>query len=163
MADERGGAGATVGDDHLGDVLRMVNSVQAAIAGGLSFAAIVDLVGDELRVLLESEDIGIVWLERSTNLLHFLYAYEHGVRLDDLPSNPPIPGGPFEELQRTRRPLIFGTLAEMDASGSITIEGTDAAKSSIMVPIVVGEQVIGMITLDNHEREHAFGENEARL
>src|SRR5215204_6590994 len=131
MTDGTSGAGASVDNDHLGDVLRVVNSVQAAIAAGLSFAAIVDLAGDELRVLLGSEDIGIVWLERSTNLLHYLYVYEHGVRLH-LPSVPPIPGGPFEELQRTRRPRIFGTLAESDASGSITIEGTDPAKSSIM-------------------------------
>ncbi|MEY2581576.1 MAG: hypothetical protein QOE09_1425, partial [Ilumatobacteraceae bacterium] len=146
--------------DHLGDVLRVVNSVQGGIAAGLSFAAIVDLVGDELRVLLESDDIGIVWLEPTTNMLHNMYVYEHGVRLD----LPPLPSNrTFGELQRTRRPQIFGTWAEMEAFGFRLIEGTDIAKSLIRVPIVVEDEVVGTIDLEDHERERAFGENDARL
>jgi hypothetical protein len=81
MADRADGGEGSADQDHLGDVLRVVNSIQAGIAAGLSFAAIVDLAGDELRVLLGSDDIGIVWLERSTNLLHSMYVYEHRVRL----------------------------------------------------------------------------------
>src|SRR4051794_33898223 len=148
--------------DHLGEVLRVVNAVQGGIAAGLSFDAIVDMAGDELRALLGTDDMGISWLDRSTNLVHCLYAYEHGARLD-VPPLPPIPGGLFETIQETRRPLILGSEAEMEAAGATIIEGTDPAKSMITVPIVVDEQVIGQITLESHEREYAFGDDDARL
>jgi transcriptional regulator with GAF, ATPase, and Fis domain len=101
-----------------------------------------------------------MWLERSTNLLHSVYVYEHGIRLDLPAVSPP---GSFELLQRTRRPMIFGTHAEMEALGLTVVEGTDAAKSGIRVPIVVGDDVVGTIDLEDHERERAFGENDARL
>src|SRR5262245_38858007 len=126
MADRAADGEGSADQDHLGDVLRVVNAVQGGIAAGLSFAAIVDLAGDQLRVLLGSDDIGIVWLERPTNLLHSVYVYEHGVRLD-LP--PESPGHSFGILQRTRRPLIWGTLADGESLGLRIIEGTDAAKS----------------------------------
>jgi signal transduction histidine kinase/CheY-like chemotaxis protein/HPt (histidine-containing phosphotransfer) domain-containing protein len=160
MADRADCGGESADHDHLGDVLRVVNSVQGGIAAGLSFAAIVDLAGDELRVLLDSDDIGIVWFERSTNLLHSMYVYEHGVRLD-LPPEPPRRA--FEILQRTRRPMIFGSLAEMESFGLRVVEGTDAAKSGIRVPIVAGDEVVGTIDLEDHERDYAFGEKDARL
>jgi GAF domain-containing protein len=32
-----------------------------------------------------------------------------------------------------------------------------------LVPIVVGDRRVGTITMENHEREHAFGESEVRL
>jgi signal transduction histidine kinase/DNA-binding response OmpR family regulator len=162
MADRADGGGESADQDHLGDVLRVVNSVQGGITAGLSFIEVVDLAGDELRELFGSDDIGIVWFERSTHLLHSMYVYEHGVRLD-LPPTSPEPGGLFEQLQRTRRPQIYGTAAEMDVRGLRTIDGTDDSKSLIRVPIVVGDEVVGTIDLEDHEREFAFGESDARL
>ena len=63
----------------------------------LGFQAIVDLVGDKLRDVFRTADMGIVWYDPSKNeLLPPLYAYEHGVRLNDLPPGVPKPlGGPL--------------------------------------------------------------------
>ncbi len=44
-----------------------------------------------------------------------------------------------------------------------TIPGTDASKSVMRVPMVSGDRVIGVINVENHERENAFGEAAARL
>ena len=41
--------------------------------------------------------------------------------------------------------------------------GTDQSLSAVTVPIVVGDRRVGTITMENHEREHAFGESEVRL
>ena len=90
MGDRADGGEGRADDDHLGDVLRVVSSVLSGIAAGLSFAEIVDVAGDELRVMLGTDNIGISWFERSTNLLHEQYVYEHGVRLD-LSPEPPSP------------------------------------------------------------------------
>jgi len=46
----------------------------------LDFEAIIDLVGDKLREVLHNEDIGITWFDEKANLVHYMYAYEHGKR-----------------------------------------------------------------------------------
>ena len=66
----------------------MINSIQEGMAAELNFQAIVDLVGDKLREVFHTGEIGIRWYDAKANLLHYLYEYEHGVRLD-LPSAAP--------------------------------------------------------------------------
>ena len=62
--------------------LAVINRIQEGMAAELDFQAIVDLVGDKLREVFKTGDIGIRWYDAKTNLLHYLYEYEHGVRLD---------------------------------------------------------------------------------
>ncbi len=160
MGDRADGGERRADDDHLGDVLRVVSSVLSGIAAGRPFAEIVDVAGDELRAMLGTENIGISWFERSTNLVHESYAYEHGVRLDVSPA-PPSPA--FLNLQRSRRPQNFGTTAEMQAFGFEIIAGTDDPKSIIRVPILIDGEVAGAILLEDYEREYAFGDSDERL
>ena len=61
--------------------LAVINSIQQGMAAELNFQAIVDLVGDKLRELFNTGDIGIRWLDEKTDLVHQLYVYEHGQRL----------------------------------------------------------------------------------
>ena len=142
--------------------MAVINSIQQGIAGELSFQAIVDLVGDKLREVLKTGDMAIGWHDPQTNLIHSLYTYEHGRRLD-LPPVQPKPEGPWENLVRTRRALIWNSLAEQQAAGIAATPGTDQALSAVRVPIVGSDRVLGDLTMENHEREHAFGESEIRL
>src|SRR5512147_762093 len=41
--------------------------------------------------------------------------------------------------------------------------GTQAEKSAVFVPLVVGDQARGLIALTNLEREHAFSDSDVRL
>ena len=61
--------------------LAVINSIQEGMAAELDFQAIVDLVGDKLREVFKTGDIGIRWYDANANLVHYLYEYEHGVRL----------------------------------------------------------------------------------
>src|SRR5258708_14772396 len=60
--------------------LTVINSIQQGMAAQLDFQAIVDLVGDKLREVFETEDIAIPWYDPQANLTHFRYHYEPGVR-----------------------------------------------------------------------------------
>ena len=142
--------------------LTIINSIQQGIAAELDFQAIVDLVGDKLREVLKTEDIGIRLADPKSGLIHFLYEFEHGTRLQMVPAIPK-PGGPAERMQKTLAPIIYNTLAELEASGIAVVPGTDMARSTIMVPIVSGDQMTGSLLLEDHEREHAYGEAETRL
>ena len=142
--------------------MAVINSIQQGIAGELSFQAIVDLVGDKLREVLKSDDLGIAWFEPQSGLIHRLFAYEHGQRLQ-LPPDRPTPGGPWETMTQTRRNEIYNTAAEMEAAGANAIPGTDQELSMVRVPIIGSDRVLGVLNVSSFEREHAFGESEVRL
>ena len=62
--------------------LALISSIQRGLAAKLDFQAIVDLVGDKLREVFERR-LAIGWLDEKANLIHILYAYEHGRAADD--------------------------------------------------------------------------------
>ena len=142
--------------------LAVINSIQHGISDKLDFQGIVDLVGDKLREVLHTDDIGIRWYDAASDLIHYLYEYEHGVRLQVAP-NPPAPGGPWETMVKTGKPIVANTRAEIDALRLGVIPGTDACSSLVQMPIRSGARIVGKIDLENYEREHAFGEAELRL
>src|SRR5205085_8110843 len=47
--------------------------------------------------------------------------------------------------------------------GSFVVPGTQMEKSSVFVPLLMGEQVRGLIHLLDMEREHAFSDSDVRL
>ena len=142
--------------------LTIINSIQQGIAGSLEFQAIIDLVGDKLREVLKTDDIGIRLLDAKTGLVHYLYEYEHGKRLQMAPAKPK-PGGPGERMQKTLAPVVYNTRSELEASGISVVPGTDQARSVIYVPIVSGDRMTGSLLLEDHEHDYAFGAAEVRL
>src|SRR5260221_2354059 len=61
--------------------LAVINSVQQGLAAQLDFQGVIDLVGDKLREVLHTGDLGIRLYDRDTGLLDFVYNFEHGLRL----------------------------------------------------------------------------------
>jgi GAF domain-containing protein/CheY-like chemotaxis protein len=142
--------------------LQIINSIQQGLAAELEFQAIVDLVGDKLREVFGTPNLGIRWYDEKTNLVHFLYEYEHGIRLN-VPPAAPGPGGTFDLFLKDRQPIVANT-AELSArTGGTVIAGTDMSKSMIAVPIVTSDRLTGSLQIENYERENAFGESEVRL
>src|SRR6185369_8386527 len=140
--------------------LAVINSIQQGLAAELNFQAIVDLVGDKLRAVLRTEDIGIRLYDEKTNLTHYLYEYEHGKRLTVAPMAP-RPGGSWFQVLETRQPIVRNTREESAAGGHLP--GTDISLSSALVPIIVSDRVIGVLIVESFEREYAFGDSELRL
>ena len=73
------------------------------------------------------------------------------------------PGGAAARILRDRATIVAGTREEQATEGFFTAAGSDQSLSVVGVPIVGGDRVIGMIILEDHEREHAFGESDVRL
>jgi Signal transduction histidine kinase len=142
--------------------LQIINSIQQGLAAELDFQAIVDLVGDKLREILNTGDLSINWYNEKANLMHYLYTYEHGNRLEIHP-RPPIPGGQFETMHNTRQMIVANTPSDFARLNIPVVPGTDLAKSLASVPIISSDRVLGGIQIENHDRENAFGESELRL
>jgi signal transduction histidine kinase/DNA-binding response OmpR family regulator len=142
--------------------LDIIETIQHGMAAALDFQGIVDRVGDTLREQLATGDIGIRWIDPRTRLIHFLYEYEHGQRLHVDPV-PQIPGGPGEQMARTRRAVVLNSPAQKAAAGIADLPGTAASLSVIFVPILGKDGLLGTIVLEDYERENAYGEAEVRL
>src|SRR4029079_1273543 len=61
--------------------LAVINSVQQGLVAQLDFQGIIDLVGDKVREVLKSGDIGIRMYDAAANRVDYLYEFEHGERL----------------------------------------------------------------------------------
>ena len=139
--------------------LAVINRIQQGMAGALGFQAIVDLVGDKLREVLHSGDMGIRWLDHDTHTVHYLYEFEHGVRLDIPPET--FTAARWASIEFHREPVLRRTAAEIAAIQRVP--GTDASKSSAEVPIVGGDRILGSIIVESFERENAFSDDDVRL
>jgi len=141
--------------------LQLINGIQQAMAANLDFQAIVDVVGDQLRTVLQVDSIGIRWYDAAAHRVHFLYEVEDGERLHP-PPREPKPGGPIERLIRSRQPERYSSLAEVRAAGLLQV-GRREVRSALRVPILSADAVVGFLVLEHHAREAAFGEAELRL
>ncbi|HND47715.1 MAG TPA: GAF domain-containing protein, partial [Anaerolineales bacterium] len=142
--------------------LSVINSIQQGLAAELDPQAIIELTGDKLRETLQTEDLGIRLYDAQNNLIHYVYEYIQGERRE-YPSKPPVPGGTFERIFKTRQPFIRNTLAERETLGLALLPNTEAAKSSVNVPIIGSDRVIGVIIVQSHEKEYAFSDAQVRL
>jgi GAF domain-containing protein/CheY-like chemotaxis protein len=144
--------------------LAVINRIQKGIAAELDFQAIVDLVGDQLRELFDTGDIGIRIDDLGSGLPSAPYFYSRGVRrmAPAIPIAKFCPGG-ATGLIRSGNILVAHTRAEQAAFGLRPVPGTTQSHSWVSVPIKAGERVVGGITLENVECEHAFGAAEVRL
>ncbi|MBK6792254.1 MAG: GAF domain-containing protein [Anaerolineales bacterium] len=142
--------------------LSVINSIQQGLAAELDPQAIIELTGDKLREVLRTENLGIRLYDAQNNLMHYVYEYIQGERRE-YPSKPPLQGGTFEKISKTRQPFVRNTLAERETLVLSLLPNTEAAKSSVNVPIIGSDRVIGLIIVQEHEREYAFSDAQVRL
>ena len=142
--------------------LALINDVQRGLAENLEMQAMYDLVGDRLHEIFDAQIIDIGVLDREAALIHYPYTLERGVRLADEPT--PLTAGPGAHVLETREPLVinerFQERSRQFGGGFVTGE---SPMSAVYVPLVVGGEATGRISLQNIDREHAFSEGDVRL
>ncbi|MEW5941319.1 MAG: GAF domain-containing protein, partial [Chloroflexota bacterium] len=147
-----------------------VNRVQALLDSRSDTQSIYDLVGDKVREIFDAQTVVLTIYDRQTNLTHFPYIIENGKRLRQTPMPLEEGGGGFSgHVIRTRKPLVVNRNFEEEAvkyrsynlgddSGDDTV-----VRSGVWVPLIVGEEVKGVLSLQNLEHEDAFSNSDVRL
>jgi serine phosphatase RsbU (regulator of sigma subunit) len=143
--------------------LALINSVQQALASRLDVQAIYNLVGDKIRDIFDSQVVMISTYDAKTETIEHRYAIERGEHIF-APGRYPIRGFRTQIVQ-TRQPVLVNTnVAELARRlGQHTIPGTITPKSWLGVPMIVGDQVTGILSLQNVDRENAFDHSDVRL
>jgi PAS domain S-box-containing protein len=142
--------------------LALINSVQEALAGELELQAIYDVVGDKIQEVFDAQVVDIGIYAPASGLIHFPYTIERGVRFPD----EPIPLIGFRKhAMETREPLMLADSTPELAKryGNPVVLSGEPTRSALFVPLVVGGRATGVISLQNLDRMHAFGEADQRL
>ncbi len=142
--------------------LAVINSIQKGVAAELDCDAIIDLVGDQLRDVFGTGDIGIHTWSGVDAVVQPRYLYEHGRRREADPFEM-RPGGAADRILRGREVLVSGRPEDADALGFRLTPGTARSLSVVGVPILSGDRVLGDIVVEDHAHYDAFDASRVRL
>jgi GAF domain-containing protein/DNA-binding response OmpR family regulator len=142
--------------------LGIITSVQEGLAAELDMQAMYDLVGDKIREIFDAQVVDIAIYDKTTELLHFPYSIEKGVRF---PDESIAVMGYRKHVIETRRPLLIDRDVEQQSAkyGNPLVLTGEVPKAALFVPLIVGDEAKGVISLQNLDDPDAFGDAEVRL
>jgi transcriptional regulator with GAF, ATPase, and Fis domain len=141
--------------------LAIINSIQQGLASKLELQAIIDLVGEKIGEIFDAQVVDIITYDHQTGLCYWSYSVEKGKRYYDPPR---LPTGFSGYIIKTQQPLMINKDLEKQSAqyGSSVISG-ESPKSYLGVPLIVGNEAKGVISLQYIDRENAFADSDLRL
>ncbi|HET8776482.1 MAG TPA: GAF domain-containing protein, partial [Candidatus Limnocylindria bacterium] len=142
--------------------LAIVNSVQRGLAAELEPQAMYELVGERASDVFDTQVVDIAIYDPDTGMITFPFSIERGVR-QEIAARPVM--GFRKHVIETNEPLLIThdlRLRGLELGQPDHIVG-EPARSAVFVPLLIGEQTLGTISLQNLDREHAFDEGDVSL
>ncbi|MFN2417961.1 MAG: GAF domain-containing protein, partial [Candidatus Limnocylindria bacterium] len=142
--------------------LAIVNSVQQGLAAELDVQTMYELVGERASDVFDTQVVDIATYDRDTGIMRFPFTLERGRRL-------PVDERPIMGFRKhvieSRAPLLIthdlrAVGLQMGQPDHIVGE---PARSAIFAPLLVGDEILGVISLQNLDREHAFDDRDVSL
>jgi signal transduction histidine kinase/CheY-like chemotaxis protein/ligand-binding sensor domain-containing protein len=139
------------------DELMTVNQISQALVSQADLGELINLVGTQLRDLFKANIVYIALLDDKTKIISFPYQY--GDKMPPLK----LGEGLTSKIILTGQPILINKdVHEMTTSLGIDRVGIPAA-SYLGVPIPVGEEIIGALSIQSTETENRFVEKDKRL
>ena len=137
--------------------LMTVNQISKALATQLNIDDLIKLVGDQMRQLFKANIVYLALLDKNSGIISFPYQYGDNLTPFKLGE------GLTSKIILTGEPLLINKdVKERTAQLGIQRVGIPAA-SYIGVPIPVGDEIIGVLSVQSTEHENKFNENDLRL
>src|SRR5688572_2099189 len=137
--------------------LSTVNNISQALASQLNADELIKLVGDQMRDLFKANIVYLAILDKETNIIHFPYME------GDILTPMKLGKGLTSKIILSGKPLLINQqVTEKTEQLGISHIGVPAA-SYLGVPIPVGEEIIGVLSVQSTESENRFNENDERL
>jgi signal transduction histidine kinase/CheY-like chemotaxis protein len=137
--------------------LATVNTVSQQLAGKLDLAALLELVGEQIRTVFKADIAYVALLDRASGIIEFPYQY--GDELTPLKYG----DGLTSRIIESGKPLIINR--ETDRRGlelGAIIIGKQAL-SYLGVPILVGGTSLGVVSVQSTQTEGAYDADDERL
>jgi len=141
--------------------LAVINSVQQALVAELDMDEIYDVIGDRIQEIFDAQAVIIGTFDQAKTDAHIHYLWEMGQHFR--PGKVPV-SGIMQYMIDEKKPLVINQDFNDRANEiGVTVSEGETAKSGVFMPLMVGDDVIGGISLQNIDREHAFSESDVRL
>jgi len=142
--------------------LAIVNDVQRGLASHVDPQAMYELVGERASDVFDTQVVDISVFDHENGTMRSPFSLERGVRFPE--ETRPIMGFRRHVLE-TKEPLLVNENLRKRAAdlGQATQITGEPAQSAIFAPLLIGEDVLGVISLQNLDREHAFSERDVSL
>jgi len=139
--------------------LAIVNEVGQAAASQLDLDRLIQLTGEQLETTFRADIVYVALLDQATNMIDFPFRTE---RRKPAPRAPMKLGeGLTSRILASKQPLLMNTaeqFEEMDRQGVGT-----SVKSYLGVPIMVGEDAIGAVSVQSIDEAGRFADADARV
>ncbi len=139
--------------------LAIVNEVGQAAASQLDLDRLIRLTGEQLRTTFRADIVYVALLNRDTGLIDFPYRSERGKPAPRPPM--PLGEGLTSQILQTREPLLLNRAEQFDAIEQKGV-GT-SVRSYLGVPILLGDEAIGVVSVQSIDEAGRFGESDVRL
>jgi GAF domain-containing protein/CheY-like chemotaxis protein len=143
------------------DELAVINSVQENLVAKMDEGGIYELVGEKIRSVFNAQVIDIVTYDKTVNKIEDKYSFEKG---DRTLLGAREPKGFRKHVISSGRSLKIDKDVEKERLVyDNTVLFGDAARSLVMVPMFADNEVIGVISLQNLDKENAFSDSDVSL
>ncbi|MGC4036871.1 MAG: GAF domain-containing protein [Chitinophagaceae bacterium] len=137
--------------------LSAVNSISQALVSQINTDELIKLVGDSMRELFKANIVYLSMFDPKTKIISFPYQYG-----EIMPSRK-LGDGLTSKILLTGKPLLINNDIEVKTEQlGVKPVGITAA-SYLGVPIAVGDENIGVLSVQTTEQENRFDENDLRL
>ncbi|MEM8857090.1 MAG: GAF domain-containing protein, partial [Chloroflexota bacterium] len=146
--------------------LSMLNRVNAAISAELDLYDLIEIVGEELRLGFRASSTFISTYNKDTNMMeypYFVLENKEGVRRIDEKPRTRGTGFSSQVIQSGKPLLISRNPSEMIRAGALVVDYGDMPHSYLGVPIIFGDDVLGVLSLQNGPTKRLFNENDQKI
>ncbi len=150
--------------------LSLINSILTGLDTKMDIQSIYDKTGDMIRAIFDAQTVVLAIYDKRNNLTYYPYIIENGERLFQEPLPLQDGGGGFSgHVIRTRLPILvnadFEEYSNKFQSSNLGTNADDSVvvKAGLWVPMMIGDEVRGVISLQNLEHENAFSDADVRL
>jgi GAF domain-containing protein len=143
--------------------LAVINSVQEGLASQLKIQGIYDLVGDKIREIFAANTVVLATFDLDKKTMHRHYTVEKGQRYFVEPT--PIPEIWLDFIRQGQPVLINNNLAAFveRIDPDFKPPAGEIPKSAVAIPLTLRGELRGVISLQDIDRENAFGESDMHL
>lgn len=141
--------------------LDALNRISQAATSELDLESLLSIIGEQVRQIFDVQNTYVALYDRATQMITLPYFVNDGKRVQVEPIR--FGEGLTSEIIRTRQPLILNQTADDTMAKLGAKVFGNPAQSYLGVPILVGEEVTGVISIQSTSRENMFDEGNVRL
>ena len=145
--------------------LAILNNVSESMSRALDVNAVTHTVGNKIHEIFSAEIVDILLYNSATNIVNLVFSFSNNLSYEN---EPPweLGEGLTSKIIITKQPLLLNTAEEIEDNGAaayITAPADEEdIKSYMGVPIMVGDQVLGVVDVQSY-KAHAFDEGSLRI